>query len=84
MFSPCFFVKFVFSTAAILCTVYNRPMKHALRQTANLPNQGLFVPAVLSYSKANIHPHLIGTSSRSVQVIIVVFESRKAIPDFFW
>ena len=36
----------------------------------------------LSYKKANVHPHLIRTTSRSVQIILVVFESRRAIPVF--
>ena len=57
-FSHVFFVKFVFSTAAILFTVYKWPMKHALRQTANLPNQSLFVPAVYLGRKLTFTPIL--------------------------
>ena len=46
VYSYMFFEKVVFSTTAILFTVYTWPMNHALRQAANLPNQGLLVPAV--------------------------------------
>ena len=59
VFPPRFFVNFVFSTAAaILFTVHKWPMKHALRLTANLPNQSLFVPAVYRRRKLTFTPIL--------------------------
>ena len=104
---PCFFVRIVFSTAPILFTVYKWPMKHSLRQTANLPNtapilftvykwpmkhssrqtanlpnQSLFVPAVYLTRKLTFTPRLSGTAGRSVQVILVVFESLTTMPVF--
>ena len=53
-----FFVKNVFSTTAMLFTVYIRPMKHALRQTANLPNQSLFIPTFYLTRKLTFTPIL--------------------------
>ena len=37
----------------------------------------------VSDKKANIHSHVVGTTTTSVQVILVVFESREAIPAFW-
>ena len=58
VFFAMFLVKFVLFTAAILFTVYKWPMKHALRRTANLPNQSLFVPAVYLRRKLTFTPIL--------------------------
>ena len=83
VFFRVFFLQCVFSTA-ILFTVRRWPTKHALRQTATLPHLNLFVNAIhqVSSKKARIHLHLLRTTSRSVHVILVLFESRKAIPAF--
>ena len=56
MFFPIFVVKFVFFTAAIVFTAYKWPMKHAFRQTANLPNQSLLVPVVYLRRKVTFTP----------------------------
>ena len=51
-------MKLVSSTTATLFTVYKWPMKNALRQTANLPNQSLFVAAVYLRRKLTFTPIL--------------------------
>ena len=80
IFSP-IFCKICSSAAAILFPVQQSGKNTPYGKTANLPNQSVFVPAVYQ-KKTNIHPHLVRTNSTSVQVILVVFESRKAIAVF--
>lgn len=51
-------VKLAFPTTATLFTVHKWPTKHALRQTANLPNKSLFVPTVYLRRKVAFTPIL--------------------------
>ena len=77
-----FVVKCVFSTTAIPFAVLLLRMKHALRQTANLSNQSLFVHAVCLEKKIAFTPTLFELPV-VVQVIIVVFEYRQGF-FVFW